>query len=89
MLVYGKEAVLPTNITIPSFALMQFVDENPSSSLQLRQDQILKMEEQREKAKAIHTHHQQIVKASFDTTFPSPKSFELVDVVSNEPLTIC
>ena len=29
MLVYGKEAVLPTNITMPSFALVQFIDEHP------------------------------------------------------------
>ena len=77
MLVYGKEAVLPTNVTIPSLTLVQFIDENPSSSLQLRQDQILKMEEQREKAKAIHAHHQQIVKTSFDTASISSKSFEI------------
>ena len=81
MLVYGKEAVLPTNITIPSFALVQFIDENPSSSLQLRQDQIFKMEEQREKAKAIHAHHQKIVKALFDTTSTSSKAFEIGDLV--------
>ena len=66
VLVYGKEAVLPSNVTIPSFALVQFIDENPSSSLQLRQDQILKLEEEREKAKQIHIHHQQVIKASFD-----------------------
>jgi len=33
-LVYGKEVVLPTNIAIPSLSLVQFIDENPSSSLQ-------------------------------------------------------
>eukprot|EP00253_Pinus_taeda_P031663 PITA_31663 len=44
-LVYGKEAVLPTNLILPSLALVQFIEESPSSSLQLRHDQILKLEE--------------------------------------------
>ena len=57
-LVYGREVVLPTNITIPSLALVQFIDENPSSSLQARQFQIIKLEEEREKAKATRFHHQ-------------------------------
>jgi len=35
-LVYGKEVVLPTNLAIPSLALIQFIEETPSSSLQLR-----------------------------------------------------
>ena len=47
-LVYGKEVVLPTHLAIPSLALVQFIEETPSSSLQLRQLQILKLEEQRE-----------------------------------------
>ena len=47
-LVYGKEVVLPTHLAIPSLALVQFIEETPSLSLQLRQLQILKLEEQRE-----------------------------------------
>eukprot|EP00253_Pinus_taeda_P036090 PITA_36090 len=47
-LFYGKEVVLPTHLAIPSLALVQFIDETPTSSLQLRQLQILKLEEQRE-----------------------------------------
>ena len=39
------------------------------------------MEEQREKEKAIHAHHQQIAKASFDTKSTSSKSFEIGDLV--------
>ena len=81
MLVYGKEEVLPTNVTIPSFALVQFIDENPSSSLQLRQEKILKLEEGREKAKQTHIHHQKIIKASFDSTSASPKNFQIGDLV--------
>ena len=57
-LVYGKEAVLPTNLVLPSLALVQFIEESPSSSLQLRHDQILKLEEEREKAKVTHAKHQ-------------------------------
>eukprot|EP00253_Pinus_taeda_P034960 PITA_34960 len=57
-LVYGKEAVLPTNLILPSLALVQFIEESPSSSLQLRHEQILKLEEEREKTKIIHAKHQ-------------------------------
>ena len=32
-LVYGKEAVIPSNIALPSLALVQFIEENPSSSI--------------------------------------------------------
>ena len=60
------------NVVIPSLALVQFIDETPTS-LQLGQVEILKLEEQREKAKAIHAHHQKIVKTSFDTSCTSSK----------------
>ena len=72
-LVYGKEVVLPTHLAIPSLALVQYVDETPTSSLQLRQLQILKLEEQREQAKITHAHHQALVKASFDSNMMSRK----------------
>jgi len=49
-LVYGKEPIIPTNLVLPSLALVQFIEENPSSSIQLRHNQILKLEEEREKA---------------------------------------
>ena len=50
-LVYGKEVFLPTNIAIPSLSLVQFIEENPSSSMKLRQSQILKLEEEIDEAK--------------------------------------
>eukprot|EP00253_Pinus_taeda_P030347 PITA_30347 len=65
-LVYGKDVVLPTNLVFPSLALVQFIEERPSSSIQLRHDQILKLEEEREKAKITHDKHQQIINLSFD-----------------------
>ena len=72
-LVYGKEAVLPTNLVLPSLALVQFIEEIPSSSIQLRHDQILKLEEEREKARVIHAKHQQIIKAAFDSVSSGSK----------------
>eukprot|EP00253_Pinus_taeda_P016726 PITA_16726 len=80
-LVYGKEAVLPTNLVLPSLALVQFTEESPSSSLQLRHDQILKLEEEREKAKIIHAKHQQIIKSSFDSLSSGSKQFQVGDLV--------
>eukprot|EP00253_Pinus_taeda_P009467 PITA_09467 len=45
-LVYGKEVVLPTHLVIPSLSLIQYIDEVPTSSIQLRQMEIIKLEEQ-------------------------------------------
>ena len=80
-LVYGREVVLPTHLVIPSLALVQFIDETPSSSLQLRQLQILKLEEQQEQAKITHAQHQALVKASFDSNMVSKKDFRIGDLV--------
>lgn len=74
-LVYGKEVVLPTHLEIPSLALVQYIDEAPTSSLQLRQLEIIKLEEQREQAKITHAHHQALVKASLDSNMISRKIF--------------
>eukprot|EP00253_Pinus_taeda_P009284 PITA_09284 len=80
-LVYGKEAILPTNLVLPSLALVQFIEEAPSSSIQLRYDQILKLEEEREKAKYTHAKHQQIIKAAFDSVSSGSKQFQVGDLV--------
>eukprot|EP00253_Pinus_taeda_P012670 PITA_12670 len=79
-LVYGKEAVLLTNLVLPS-ALVQFIKESPSSSIQLRHDQILKLGEEREKAETIHAKHQQIIKSSFDSASSSSKQLQVGDLV--------
>ena len=42
-----ERVVLPTHLEIPSLALVQYIDEAPNSSLQLRQLEIIKLEEQR------------------------------------------
>ena len=56
-LVYGREVVLPTHLAIPSLSLVQYIDEVPTSSLHLRQMEIIKLEEKREKVKKTHAHH--------------------------------
>eukprot|EP00253_Pinus_taeda_P010931 PITA_10931 len=80
-LVYGKEAVLPTNLALPSLALVQFIEERPSSSIQLKHDHILRLEEEREKAKITHDKHQQIIKLSFDSALSSSKQLQVGDLV--------
>ena len=80
-LVYGKEVVLPTHLAIPSLVLVQYIDEAPNSSLQLRQLELIKLEEQREWAKITHAHHQALVKASFDSNMISRKYFQMGDLV--------
>jgi len=80
-LVYGKEVVIPPNLALPSLNLVQFIEEIPSSSIQLRFDQILKLDQEREKAKITHSKHQQIIKSSFDASSIGPKSLQTSDLI--------
>lgn len=73
--------VLPTHLEIPYLALVQYIDEAPTSPLQLRQLELIKLEEHREWAKITHTHHQALVKASFDSNMISRKDFQIGDLV--------
>ena len=72
-LVYGKEVVLPTHLVIPSLSLIQYIDEVPTSSIQLRQMEIIKLEERREQANKTHAHHQALIKSSFDSNIMTKK----------------
>lgn len=74
-LVYGKEVVLPTHSVIPSLSLVQYIGEVSTSSMQLRQMEIIKLEEQREQAKKTHAHHQALIKSSFDSSIMTRKIF--------------
>ena len=80
-LVYGKEVVLPTHLVIPSLSLVQYIDEVSTSSLQLRQMEIIKLEERREQAKKTHAHHQALIKSSFDSSIMTRKNFQMGDLV--------
>lgn len=80
-LVYGKEVVLPTHLVIPSLSLIQYIDEVSTSSIQLRQMEIIKLEEQWEQAKKTHAHHQALKKSSFDSNIMTRKIFQMGDLV--------
>ena len=80
-LVYGKEAILPANLTIPSLQLAQSIQEIDSSPLQQRIDSLLKQEEDREKAKNKFYQHQQLVKKWFDEKSSSDRDFSVGDLV--------
>ena len=73
--------VLLNHLAIPSLSLVQYIDEVPTSSLQLRQMEIIKLEEQREQAKRTHAHHQALVKSSFDSNIMTRKDFQVGDLV--------
>ena len=73
-LIYGKEAVLPSNLTIPSLLLAQSIQESDSSPLHQRIDSLFKLAEDREKAKNKFYQHQQLVKKWFDERFLSRRS---------------
>ena len=80
-LVYGKQVILLLNIAIPSENLVQFINEEPSSALQLRISQIIKLEEERNKAKLVHAHLRELVKNSFDINLVKDKNFEIEGLV--------
>jgi len=54
------------------------LQKNPFSSIQLRYDKILKLEEEREK---VRITHQQIIKSSFDINSTSPNFLQIGDLV--------
>jgi hypothetical protein len=80
-LVYGKEAILPNGIYLPSLQLAQDSNEEPSLTMQQRINTLLMLEEEREKAKSKFLAHQQIVKIWFDKNKAKEKNFEVGDLV--------
>ena len=47
----------------------------------MRFDQILKLDEEREKAKITHAKHQQVIKSSFDASSSNSKTLQIGDLV--------
>ena len=80
-LVYGKEAILPPNILLPSLQLSQASRGSGSQVLQSRIDTLLQLEEARQKAKDRFHQHQDIVKRWFDKRKSGKRSFEVGDLV--------
>eukprot|EP00253_Pinus_taeda_P001726 PITA_01726 len=65
-LVYGQEAILPPNVTLPSLQLSQASRGTPLALLQERINQLMRLEELRDKARIKFKNHQMIVKIWFD-----------------------
>ena len=80
-LVYGKEAILPPNIYLPSLQLAQSSHGRYSNFLQTRIDTLLKLKEERDKAKEKFHIHQQRIKRWFDKHVASDKQFQVGDLV--------
>lgn len=80
-LVYGKEAILPSNIFLPSLQLYKSSRGQNSSALQNQIDTLLRLEEEREKAKQKFVAHQQIFKRWFDKHSSGDNNFEVGDLV--------
>jgi hypothetical protein len=74
-LVYGREAILPPHILLPSLQLSQKVQEEDCPPLEKRINTLMKLEEVRAQAKRKLDQHQQLVKSWFDSNFSSDRNF--------------
>jgi hypothetical protein len=80
-LVYGREAILPPHILLPSLQLSQKVQEEECPPLQSRINALMKLEEVRTQAKHKLDQHQQLIKSWFDSNSASDRNFEVGDLV--------
>ena len=80
-LVYGKEAILPPNIMLPSSIIAQESRGTDNEILQIRIYNLLKAEESRSRAKECFKHQQEVVKRWFDKHKVGKKEFEVGDMV--------
>ena len=80
-LVYGKEAILPPNIYLPSLQLAQSSHGRSSNLLQTQIDTLLKLKDERNKEKEKFHIHQQRIKRWFDKHVAKDKHFQVGDLV--------
>jgi ribonuclease HI/transposase InsO family protein len=80
-LVYGREAILPPHILLPSLQLSQKVQEEDCPPLESRINALMKLEEVRTQAKCKLDQHQQLIKRWFDSNSASDRNFEVGDLV--------
>ena len=80
-LVYGKEAILPPNIMLPSSILAQESRGLDDEVLQIRIYNILKAKEARSKARERFKQQQEVIKRWFDKHKAGTKDFEVGDLV--------
>ena len=80
-LVYGKEAILPPNIMLPSSIIAQESRGSDNEVLQMRIHNLLKVEESRSKAKECFKQQHEVVKRWFNKHKVGTKEFEVGDLV--------
>ena len=80
-LVYGKEAIIPPNIMLPSSIIAQESRGSDNEVLQMRIYNLLKVEESRSKARERFKQQQEVVKRWFDKHKARTKDFEVGDLV--------
>jgi ribonuclease HI/transposase InsO family protein len=80
-LVYGREAILPPHVLLPSLQLSQRVQEEECPPLENRINALMKLEEVRTQAKYKLNQHQQLIKSWFDSSSASDRNFETGDLV--------
>eukprot|EP00253_Pinus_taeda_P031881 PITA_31881 len=76
-LIYGQESILPPNITLPSLQLSQASRGTPSALLQERINQLVRLEDLRDKARNKFRNHQMIVKRWFDHHLERDKDYQV------------
>jgi hypothetical protein len=74
-LVYGREAILPPRILLPSLQLSQKIQEEDCPPLENRINALMKLEEVRDQAKRKLDQHQLVVKSWFDSNSASDRNF--------------
>jgi hypothetical protein len=80
-LVYRKEAILPSNIYLPSLQLIQQSCGREFPIIQRRNDTFLSLEEKHSKEKHKFETHQNTVKRWFDKKYVGEKDFQVGDLV--------
>jgi transposase InsO family protein len=80
-LVYGREAILPPHILLPSLQLSQKVQEEECSPLERRINALIKLEEVRTQGKRKLDQHQQLIKSWFDSSSASDRNFEVGNLI--------
>ena len=80
-LVYGKEAILPLNIYLPSLQLAQSSRGRSSNFLQTQIITLLKLKKEGNKVKEKFHIHQQRIKRWFDKHVAGDKQFQVEDTV--------
>jgi len=80
-LVYGKRPMLPIHLELSTLKILQELEDYNFEPLQVRFNQLIKMEEDRNKFYQAFQHRQKIVKKWFDKKKSSQVKFEFGDIV--------